>query len=149
MRRTDWRWLMRTNRRAKALAALACLTALAAAGCAEKSPWGTGTNVPAASATADGIGFSLLAQNYTADLRYIGPTHGDSVNVGLTAVGVRQGNVLIQLTDSIGTMLLQQVVTADTVRAQSYLRGKPPYRLRLEFIGYTGVLTLGIGRKTP
>ena len=144
--------MMRTERRSRALAAMVCVTALTAAvaaGCTDKSPWGIGTNVPAVGASADGIGFSLLAQNYTADLRYIGPTQGDSVSVGLAAVGVRQGNVVIQISDSLGTMLLQQVVTSDAVLGQSFLHGKPPYHVRLEFVGFTGVFSLGVGVKAP
>ena len=144
--------MRRTEQRIRALAAMVCVTALtaaAAAGCAEKSPWGVGTNVPAVGATADGVGFSLLADNYTADLRYVGPTQGDSVSVGLAAVGVKQGNALIQISDSLGTLLLQQLVTSDVVLGQSILHGKPPYHVRLEFIGYTGVLSLGVGVKAP
>lgn len=136
------------NRRA-GLAALACVMALTAAGCGDKSPWGAGTNVPAAGATASGIGFSVLAENYTAELRYIGPTQGDTVSVGLAAVGVRQGNVIVQLTDSLGLMLLQRTVAADMVLAQALLRGKPPYHLRLAFVGFTGVLSVGVGKPAP
>jgi hypothetical protein len=141
--------MMRTNWRAKALVALACAAAVAAAACADKSPWGLGTNVPAAGATAEGVGFSVLAENYTADLNYIGPTVGDSVSVGLAVAGVRQGNVVIQVTDSLGTLLWQQLVVADTARGQTYLHGKPPYHLRMEFLGFSGVLSIGVGVKAP
>jgi hypothetical protein len=144
--------MMRTGRLAKALAAMLCVTALTAAvaaGCTDESPWGIGTNVPAVGVSADGVGFSLLAQNYTADLRYIGPTQGDSVSVGIAVVGVKQGNAVVQISDSLGTMLLQQLVTSDTVRGQSYLHGKPPYYVRLEFVGFTGVFSLGVGVKAP
>jgi len=138
MKRTSWRAV-----------ALACAATLTAAGCADKSPWGLGTNVPAAVATAEGIGFSVLAENYTADLNYIGPTGGDSVSVGLAVAGVRQGNVVIDVTDSLGTLLWQQLVTADTAVGQTYLHGRPPYHLRMEFLGFTGVLSIGVGVKAP
>ncbi len=150
--RMDWRWARPANRRsgpAAMLAALVCVMALTASGCADKSPWGVGTNVPAAGATESGIGFSLLAENYTADLRYIGPTAGDTVSLGLAAVSVRQGNVIVQMTDSLGTMLQQQVILADMVLARSVLHGKPPYHLRLAFVGFSGVLTVGVGKQTP
>ncbi|MGD0484407.1 MAG: hypothetical protein ABSB58_07110 [Gemmatimonadales bacterium] len=144
--------MMRTERRAKALAAMVCVTALTAAvaaGCADKTPWGVGTNIPEAAATADGVAFSLLANNYTADLRYFGPTQGDSVSVALAAVGVRQGDATVVISDSLGTILMVQDIVSDTVRAPTYLHGKPPYHVRLEFLGYTGVLSVGVGVKAP
>ena len=144
--------MMRTRRRTKTMAAMVCVTALTAAlaaGCADKTPWGVGTNVPEAGATADGLAFSLLAVNYTADLRYLGPTQGDSVSVGIAAVGVRQGEATVIVTDSTGINLLIQDIVADTVRGQTFLHGKPPYHVRLEFLGYTGVLSVGVGVKAP
>ena len=144
--------MMRTWSRLKRLTAMAGVTALTAAlaaGCADKTPWGIGTNVPEAGATADGLAFSLLASNYTADLRYLGPTAGDSVSVGIAAVGVKQGEATVVITDSLGINLLIQDIVADTVRGQTFLHGKPPYHVRLEFLGYTGVLSVGVGVKAP
>ncbi len=126
---------------------LALAIAAALAGCTSVTgDDGTVTtaNSPAIGQTAQALGFSVLAQNFTFEDRYTSPTQGDSVVVGLAVVGQVGGSALIELSDSTGATLWQRTVTQSVAQGQTTVHGAPPYTVHLRFTGFSGVFALGV-----
>ena len=128
---------------------LAAILAGALAACF--SPTGerpqTSANIPIVAASGDGVGFTVVARDFTFDQSYAGPAQGDSVAVGLVVASYGGGSAQVEITDAAGVKQLQLPVTYNVIQAQgqSMVRGTPPYTLHLQFTHFTGTFVLGVG----
>lgn len=106
---------------------------------------GTETNTPVVGIAPQALAFSVVAQGFSFEANYPNPRQGDSLAVGLAVSGYAGGSALIEIFDSSGAKRLQQTVTQSLAQGQTTVRGSPPYRVHLLFVGFTGVFALGVG----
>jgi hypothetical protein len=108
---------------------------------------GTSANTPVLGNSASGLGFTVVAREFTFDQTYAGPSQGDSVAVGLVVAGYGGGNAQIEVIDANGVRQLQLPVSYNVVQAQgqSTVHGTPPYTVHLQFTRFTGTFVLGVG----
>jgi hypothetical protein len=102
-------------------------------------------NTPVVGVTAQGVGFSVRASDFSFEETYAAPTEGDSLVVGLAVLGYGGGTALLEITDSTGAMLHQQTVSQSIAQGQTTTGGTPPYQVHLRFSGFTGTFVLGVG----
>jgi hypothetical protein len=136
-----------TIRHTRPAVALAMALGCALAACRESTvsdPNGTATNTPAVGITPQALGFSVLARGFSFEETYASPTQGDSLAVGLAVTGYAGGSALIEIFDSTGTRQFQQAVAQSIAQGQTTVRGSPPYRVHVLFVGFTGMLALGV-----
>jgi hypothetical protein len=131
--------------------ALASALLLAQAACVSlHDSTGTPTvNTPVVGAAGNGVGFQVVARDFTFDQTYAGPTTGDSLSVGLVVTSYGGGSALIEIADSNAVKQLQVPVSGNVVQGQATVRGVPPYTLHVKFSNFTGVLVLGVGVGGP
>jgi hypothetical protein len=108
---------------------------------------GTSPNIPIVAASSGGVGFTVVARDFTFDQTYAGPAQGDSVAIGLVVTGYAAGSAQVEIIDANGVKQLQLPVTYNVVQAQgqSTVRGTPPYTLHVQFTRFTGTFVLGVG----
>jgi hypothetical protein len=127
---------------------LASALLVATAGCVSLGEPNTGPNMvntPVVGAAGQGVGFQVVARNFTFDQTYAGPAVGDSLGVGLYVSSYGGGSALIEIVDSTATKQLQLPVSGNVIQAQSTVHGVPPYTLHVQFSNFSGVLVLGVG----
>jgi hypothetical protein len=107
----------------------------------------TSTNIPIVAASGGGVGFTVVARDFTFDQSYAGPAQGDTVAVGLVVASYGGGSAQIEIIDANGVKQLQLPVTNNVIQAQgqSTVRGTPPYTLHVQFTRFTGTFVLGVG----
>ncbi|HXY68848.1 MAG TPA: hypothetical protein VEH62_05330 [Gemmatimonadales bacterium] len=105
-------------------------------------------NVPVVGQTAQALGFSVQARGFSFEQRYGSPTQGDSLALGLAVVGYTGGSALIEVTDSSGTMRLQQTVTTSLAQGSTVIHGRPPYQVHLLFDAFSGAFTLAVAAQS-
>jgi hypothetical protein len=139
---------MTTNRaRTTVRAALSAILVLALGGCDDTDRLdilSTASNLPAVGATAQGLGFTVVARNFGFDQTYASPTMGDTLAVALTVTSYGGGSALLEITDAGGTVRHSQTITSNLAQGQTTVTGTPPYHVRLRFTGFSGVFVLGV-----
>lgn len=144
--------MARTRRIGRWGPSLGVALSLVAAGCTDVTTpeqSGTGTNLPAIGVTAQSVGFSVLANGFTFEDTYTGPTLGDSLVVGLAVVGYGGGSALVEVRDQTSTVIAQRTVTGSIAQGQTTVHGSPPYTVHVSFTGFTGIFALGVAAQTP
>lgn len=109
---------------------------------------GATPNLPSIGVTPQGVGFSVVARNFSYEDTYAAPTVGDSLVVGLSVLNYGGGSVLVEVTDSTGATKLQQTVQQNLAQGQTTIAGTPPYAVHILFTGFTGTFALGVAAST-
>jgi hypothetical protein len=133
----------------RGLLPLAGLLAGALAGCFTPTGEGLGSsaNTPIVAASGGGVGFTVVARDFTFDQSYAGPTQGDSISIGLVVSSYGGGSAQIEIIDANAVRQLQLPVTSNVIQAQgqSTVHGTAPYTVHVRFSGFSGVFVLGVG----
>ncbi len=108
-------------------------------------------NVPIVAVTSSSVAFTVSAANFSFDQTYFGPARADSVAVGLVVSGYTGGSARIEIVDSSGVKQLEMPVATNVVEAQgaSIVRGIAPFKVHLQFTGFSGVFVLGVAAQSP
>jgi hypothetical protein len=135
--------------RMRGVPALAGLLAVALAGCFTPTENGIGnsSNTPIVATSGGGLGFTVVARDFTFDRTYAGPTQGDSVSIGLVVSSYAGGSAQIEIIDATTVRQLQLPVTGNVIQAQGQatVHGTPPYTLHVQFTHFSGAFVLGVG----
>jgi len=144
--------MMTAQRRSAWSIAGSAALVLALAGCASDDVvdvLSTAVNLPAVGVTAQGLGFTVVAREFTFEQTYSSPTEGDSLDVGLAVTNFRAGSVLIEIRDAGGVARYQQTLTSGIAQGQATVAGTPPYTVHLRFTGFSAVFALGVAAHGP
>jgi len=121
----------------------------ALAGCFTPTGEGLGraTNTPVIANSTGGLGFTVVARDFTFDQTYAGPAQGDSVSLGLVVSSYAGGTAQIEIIDADAVTQLQLPVTGNVIQAQGQatVHGRPPYTLHVQFTHFSGAFVLGVG----
>ena len=106
---------------------------------------GSGTNIPVAGVSTDGLGYSVRARSFTSDAVFGPMLQSRFIAAGTAVIGYAGGSATVEIRDATNLLIHQQTITSDIVQGNSVTKGTPPYTVQLRFRQFTGVLSLGIG----
>ena len=106
---------------------------------------GSGTNIPVAGVSTDGLGYSVRARSFTSDAVFGPMLQSRFIAAGTAVIGYAGGSATVEIRDATNQLIHQQTITSDIVQGNSVTKGTPPYTVLLRFRQFTGVLSLGIG----
>ena len=106
---------------------------------------GSGTNIPVAGVSADGLGYSVRARSFTSDALYGPMLQSRFIGAGTAVIGYGRGSATVEIRDATNLLIHQQTITSDIVQGSAVTKGTPPFTVQLRFRQFTGVLSLGIG----
>lgn len=103
-------------------------------------------NIPVVASSDAGVGITVLANDFTFDQSYTGPSQGDSLAVGLVVTSYSAGTALVEIVDSSGVKQFHRSVTTNLVEAQSHsvLHVGLPASVHVRFDHFSGVFVLGV-----
>src|SRR5687767_3142771 len=105
----------------------------------------SGTNIPVAGVSTDGLGYSVRARSFTSDALFGPMLQSRFIGAGTAVIGYAGGSATVEIRDATNLLIHQQTITSDIVQGSAVTKGTPPFTVQLRFRQFTGVLSLGIG----